>query len=200
VPKLRVRRTPAAARTHILDAADRVFTTALPDQVGLREIAKAAQVSHGLVTHYFGTYDELVSEVIARRLAVMRAGAFARLGSATFAPTESPMLDALMDILDDPTLTRLIAWSILTDRTDHLVEKGMLGNIIDGMYDRVTALGGKVARDRLEMSVVMAISMVAGWSLSGSVIERAVGRETPYSRERLRAELHRMLRGYVRAP
>ncbi|HZJ68032.1 MAG TPA: helix-turn-helix domain-containing protein [Kofleriaceae bacterium] len=51
-PKPRVRRSPEEARTHILDAADAVFRDHLPDAVGLREIAVAAGVSHGLVTHY----------------------------------------------------------------------------------------------------------------------------------------------------
>src|ERR1043165_9545887 len=67
-PRPRVRRTPEDARSHILDAADAVFRDQLPDAVGLREIAAAAEVSHGLVTHYFATYEGLVAAVIARRI------------------------------------------------------------------------------------------------------------------------------------
>src|SRR5262245_288147 len=82
-PKPRTRRTPEDARTHILDAADAVFRDHLPDGVGLREIADAAGVSHGLITHYFSTYDGLVAAVIARRLEAARASAFAHLAQMT---------------------------------------------------------------------------------------------------------------------
>ena len=200
VAKPHVRRSPEAARQHILDAADRVFATELPEQVGLRDIAAAARVSHGLVTHYFGTYENLISEVIELRLAQLRSSAFTRLATATFAPSESPLIDLLMDLLEDRTLTRLIAWSLLTNRDDVIAKDGSIGRMVDGMHARLVALGTPVPRERLEMSVVMSISMVAGWSLAAPALERAVGRSTPYDREHLRRELHRMMRAYVQAP
>lgn len=195
------RRTPEAAKALILDAATRVFATALPDQIGVREVAVEAGVSHGLITHYFGTYERLIDEVIERRVAAMRSLAFARLGSATFAPSESPLLDVLIELLEDRTLTRLVAWSLLAGHADRVMGgDGALGQIVDAMHARVSQLGAAVARDRLEMSVVMSISMVAGWSLAGPALERAAGRREPYSREQLRRELHRMMRAYVQAP
>ena len=98
-PKPRQRRSPEDARTLILDAADRVFREQLPDAVGLREIAAAAGVSHGLVTHYFATYDGLVTAVITRRLEAARATAFAHLAQLTFAADEAPLLTVLIDLL-----------------------------------------------------------------------------------------------------
>ena len=62
----RVRRSPEEARTLILDAADAVFREHLPDAVGLKEVAKAAGVSHALVTHYFGTYANLVEAALEK--------------------------------------------------------------------------------------------------------------------------------------
>src|SRR5215510_10359824 len=112
----RRRRNPEDARAHILDAADRVFREHLPDAVGLREIAAAAGVSHGLVTHYFATYDGLVAAVIARRLDAARTAAFAHLAQMTFATDEAPLLAVLVDLLEDRTLARLIVWSLLTGR------------------------------------------------------------------------------------
>lgn len=201
VPKPHVRRTPEAARQHILDAADRVFATELPDQVGLREIAKAARVSHGLVTHYFGTYDALISEVIERRLGQMRTTAYARLATMTFAPTESPLIDVLMDMLDDRTLMRLLAWSLLSHRADAILGKdGAMGKVIDGVHARLQELGSKIERERIELTFMMSISMVLGWSLAGPALERGAGRTTPYDREQLRRELHRMMRAYMEAP
>src|SRR5215510_15406362 len=99
--KPRQRRSPEDARAHILDAADQVFRDHLPDAVGLREVAAAAGVSHGLVTHYFATYDGLVAAVIARRLDAARTAAFVHLAQMTFATDEAPLLAVLVDLLED---------------------------------------------------------------------------------------------------
>jgi len=105
--KPRVRRSPEDARAHILDAADAVFRDHLPDAVGLREIAAAAGVSHGLVTHYFATYEGLVAAVIARRLDAARTAAFAHLAQSMFTADEAPLLSVLVDLLEDHTLIQL---------------------------------------------------------------------------------------------
>src|SRR5215471_13808285 len=102
----RVRRSPEDARAHILDAADRVFRDQLPDAVGLREIAAAAEVSHGLVTHYFSTYEGLVAAVITRRLEAARSSAFVHLAQMTFAKDEAPLVSVLIDLIQDRTLVR----------------------------------------------------------------------------------------------
>jgi AcrR family transcriptional regulator len=190
------RRSPETARTLILDAADRVFARTLPDSAGLREIAAEGGISHGLVTHYFGTYDALIDAVLERRLAALRSTAFVRLGQATFAPTESPMLDVLIELLDDPTLSRLVVWSLLVKRP--LIEKpGQLATMIDAIHARLCAVGSMVSRERLEMSLVMTISMVAGWVVAGPALEHSAGRTEPIPREVLKRELHRMIRAYV---
>src|SRR5260221_14507830 len=56
----RRRRTPEVARQELLDAAERVFTEFHPDQVGLKQVAREAGVSHALITHYFGTYGGVI--------------------------------------------------------------------------------------------------------------------------------------------
>src|SRR5215470_9563518 len=102
----RLRRSPEDARAHILDAADRVFRDHLPDAVGLRDIAAEAGVSHGLVTHYFATYDGLVAAAIARRIDAARASAFVHLAQMTFTADEAPLLSILVDLMEDRTLVR----------------------------------------------------------------------------------------------
>src|SRR3954467_9092583 len=130
----RLRRSPEAARAHILDAPDRVFRDPLPEAVGLREIAAAAGVSHGLVTHYFETYDGLVAAVIARRLDAARAAAFAHLAQMTFMADEAPLLSVLVDLLEDRTLVRLVVWALLTGRAATLISSTwQLGRVVDGM-------------------------------------------------------------------
>ena len=200
-PKPRQRRSPEDARSLILDAADRVFCDHLPDAVGLREIAAAAGVSHGLVTHYFATYDGLVAAVIARRLDAARDSAFAHLAQMTFTADEPPLLAILVDLLADRTLVRLMVWSLLTGRGRGLFgSPSQLGRLVDGMAARLTALGTPIARERLELAVMVALSTVIGWGVLGDTMDHAFGRSAPVDRGVLRTELQRMLRAYVLAP
>ncbi|HEX7840284.1 MAG TPA: helix-turn-helix domain-containing protein [Kofleriaceae bacterium] len=199
--KPRQRRTPEDARAHILDAADRVFRDHLPDSVGLREIAEAAGVSHGLVTHYFATYDGLVAAVIARRLDAARTAAFAHLAQMTFAADEAPLLAVLVDLLEDRTLVRLLVWSFLTGRGADIVgPDGQFGRLIDGMTARLAAVGTPIPRERLELAAMVALATVTGWAVLGDTLDRAFGRTAPVDLAVLRTELQRMLRGYALGP
>jgi AcrR family transcriptional regulator len=200
-PRSRVRRSPDEARAHILDAADAVFRDQLPDAVGLREIADAAEVSHGLVTHYFATYDGLVAAVIARRLDAARATAFAHLAQTTVVADEAPVLSVLVDLLADRTLIRLVVWSLLTGRGATVFgADGQLGRLVDGMAARLAATGAQLARDRVELAVMIALATVTGWGVLGEAMDRALGRAEPVDRGVLRTELRRMLRVYLAAP
>jgi AcrR family transcriptional regulator len=198
--KPRLRRSPEDARTHLLDAADQVFRDHLPDAVGLREIAAAAGVSHGLVTHYFATYDGLVAAVISRRLDAARGTAFAHLAQMTFAADEAPLLSVMVDLLADRTLVRLVVWSFLTGRGGDIVGRaGQLGKLIDSMVARLAALGTPIPRDRLELAAMIALATVTGWAVLGDAMDRAFGRAAPVDLAVLRTELQRMLRTYVGA-
>src|SRR5215813_12722092 len=75
----RRRRPPELARQEILDAAERVFAGFQPDQVGLKEVAREAGVSHALITHYFGTYAGLIDAALERRTRATRESILARL-------------------------------------------------------------------------------------------------------------------------
>jgi len=197
-PRARARRAPEDARAHLLDAADAVFARELPDAVGLREIADEAGVSHGLVTHYFGTYDGLIAAVIERRLDSARQTAFARLAQSTFVADETPLLGVLTDLLADRTLTRLVAWSFLTGRDTTVLSKdGQLGRLVDMMHARLAALGTPIPRERIEFSVMISIASVVGWAVAGPALERAIGRPDARSTSELRDELQAMIRAYV---
>jgi AcrR family transcriptional regulator len=199
--KPRQRRTPEDARAHILDAADRVFRDHLPDAVGLREIAAEAGVSHGLITHYFATYDGLVAAVIARRLDAARTAAFAHLAQMTFATDEAPLLAVLVDLLEDRTLARLLVWSFLTGRGADIVGPlGQFGRLIDGMATRLAAVGTPIPRERHELAAMVALAAVTGWAVLGDTVDHAFGRTARLDLAVLRTELQRMLRGYALGP
>ena len=62
-------RNAAATRDAILVSALRAFADRGYDGVGLREIAEGAGVTAMLVKHYFGSKEQLFSEVVARAVA-----------------------------------------------------------------------------------------------------------------------------------
>jgi TetR/AcrR family transcriptional regulator, repressor for neighboring sulfatase len=195
----RVRRDPEQARAHILDAAERVFAVQLPDAVGLREVAAEAEVSHGLVTHYFRTYDGLVNAVLARRTEAARKTAFAVLAQATFVPgsDDAPLLTVLIEILGDPLFVRLLSWALLSGRDLHaVIGAGQMGLMVSGLEARLASAGVTVPREQLEFSVTAAIAIMVGWAIAGPLLARAVG-TAPLGPAELKREVQRMMRAYL---
>jgi TetR/AcrR family transcriptional regulator, repressor for neighboring sulfatase len=196
----RIRRDPEQARQHILDAADRVFQDHLPDAVGLREIAVAAEVSHGLVTHYFGTYDALVEAAVERRVARARETAFAVLAEASVATIEeeAPLLTVLLTLGEDRALLRLLSWTVLSGRDlAAVIKPGALGRLIDAATARLAQAGANVPRARVEFATTTAIAVVVGWAIAGPWLSRATGQAEAINRPEAKRELQRLLRGYL---
>lgn len=201
-----MRRAPEATRALILDAAERVFSAAMPDVVGLKEVAAAADVSHGLVTHYFGTYQALVEATLERRLAYAREQAMQRLAQATFTdPNEMPLVGVLLELVRDPLTARLVTWAILgghaQSSTFFAVRTRGLALLVDAMCARIAALGHPVPpRERLELSIMAALSMALGLAASGELMWKALGHEGPLPIDGWIVEIQKMLRGYITAP
>lgn len=203
----RARKSGDETRVDILDAAERVFMRAMPDTVGLKEIAAEAGVSHGLVTHYFGTYEGLVEATLERRIATARNDALARLVSASFgAQNEWPLLGVLIDSVQDPLTARLVTWAMLSGRSQagdaFSVKSRGLKLIVDGIALRLSGLMGEraPARERIEFTVVAAIAMTLGFAVAGNHMSQALGRESPLELGALAGEIHAMLRAYLLAP
>lgn len=206
-PRRRVRRTPDEARRLILDAAERTFARFMPAEVGLREVAEAAGVTHGLVTHYFGTYDELVAATLARRLDATRDQVLARLVSASFGPDELPLIDALIELVHEPLTMRLLTWSLVSGRGGPPAVLGGarpgLTVVIDGIIARITRLGHPAPpRARIEFATMAALAMALGFAIAGPALHAALGADDAYDRAAVQAELKVMVRRYVdrRAP
>jgi hypothetical protein len=111
------------------------------------------------------------------------------------------VLSVLVDLLADRTLIRLVVWSLLTGRGATVFgADGQLGRLVDGMAARLAATGAQLARDRVELAVMIALATVTGWGVLGEAMDRALGRAEPVDRGVLRTELRRMLRVYLAAP
>jgi TetR/AcrR family transcriptional regulator, repressor for neighboring sulfatase len=197
----RERRTPDQARSLILDAAERVFTRVMPDQVGLRDIAREAGISHALVTHYFGTYEGLARATLERRIGAARQQAITRLGSATFTPGNMPLLEILLEVIEDPVMLRLVGWALLSGREDAMSSQpGALAPVLDAIEARARALGLPApSRPQLEFSVAAALALAFGLSVARAELERALDRPGALSLEALRTELPKMVWAYLTA-
>src|SRR5258705_8472798 len=113
--RARIRRAPEDARKLIVDAAERLFAGTHPEALGLKAVARAAGVSHALITHYFGTYAGLVEAVLERRQVALREAIVARLrGSGAADP--SALLSIVFDALGDPIQVRLWLWTLASER------------------------------------------------------------------------------------
>lgn len=187
-PPRRIRRTPEQARAEILVAAERAFERAGPDEVGIREVAARARVSHALVTHYFGTYEELVRAVLARR----REAAVARLVGALPGDAGASVLDLALDFLLDPTRRRLRAW--LDARTSAPVKQARRGIVAS-----VAAAHANAERAALGLPP---LSAGAVEQLVDVVLAAAQGlspNETPAEVARFRRAITAVVGTYVRA-
>ncbi len=177
----RRRRSPELARREILDAAERVFARHQPDQVGLKEVAREAGVSHALITHYFGTYAGLLEATLQRRTRAVREAAIARLREPEALSRPADLLELLFRTLQDPVHLRLMRWMLASERpaASHafaLQERGLAV-----LADQVArALGPEpspaLLRD-VEITLLTAVSAAYGYALAKHTLAPALGRE-----------------------
>ncbi|MFJ9682598.1 TetR/AcrR family transcriptional regulator [Streptomyces sp. NPDC101194] len=166
----RRRRTPEQARTEILDAATDLIARHGPDGVGLRRVAEAVGVTHGLVTHYFGTYRALVRAVLERENERKRDLVRERMRADGSVPYADGMTRVLFEILGDERYVRLWTWSQLHGWD---VEKAPdsatdLSRLVDAIEEGVrTVLPEPEGPDRarIEMVVLLAMSGAYGYAL-----------------------------------
>lgn len=97
-----------ATRLAILNAAERCFGEGGFDGVSLRAITEAAGVDLALVNYHFGTKDNLLREVIARRARIVHDDRVQALEVARRdAGNRSPSLEAIVTAFLEPLLRRL---------------------------------------------------------------------------------------------
>lgn len=96
-------------RLAILDAAERCFGEGGFDGVSLRTITEVAGVDLALVNYHFGSKENLLREVIARRARVVHDERVRALEVARHeAGTTSPSIEAIVTAFLEPLLRRLV--------------------------------------------------------------------------------------------
>jgi AcrR family transcriptional regulator len=182
---IRRRRAPEEARREILDAAEQLFAEFHPDALGLKAVARAAGVSHALVTHYFGTYAGLVDAVIERRQTAFRDEMVRRIqATPDVVASATDLFAALFTALGDPVQVRLWLWALATERpaaADLFAIRGQgLARVSAQLAAAVGALRGvppETVRPDIEVTLLTAVSAAWGYSLGKRALVGALGRE-----------------------
>ncbi|MEV0402723.1 TetR/AcrR family transcriptional regulator [Actinoallomurus sp. NPDC050550] len=196
----RRRRTPAEAREEILTAAAALIAERGPDGVGLRQVAEAVGVTHGLVTHYFGTYGALVREVLRRENALLRERVRDRIRAEAGLPTAKGMMGVLFDTLADERYVRLWAWAEL--HADLGMADLGLRELVDAMDQGIRAVlpwEEVPGRDRIEAVVLLGLSSAYGYALGHRSWLSGLGHDPadPDRDAAFRSDLTTVLAGYM---
>jgi AcrR family transcriptional regulator len=182
------------ARQEILDAAERVFLESQPDQVGLKEVAREAAVSHALITHYFGTYAGLIEAALERRIRSLREGLLVRLREAGALSRPGELIAILFRALEDPVHLRLTRWLLASERPSAAHAFALRDHGLQVIAHQVaSALAARPSREliaKVELALVTAVAAAYGYAVGKHAFVGALGRET--SRE-LDAEVQRTL-------
>lgn len=186
----------------VLDAAERRFAADGPTGVSLREIAREAGVTYGLVHRHFGTKEQLIEQLLQRYAERWRAQL----------PTIGGYTDALEFLLGPGPETgaylRLLAWTLLsgdgTTATDAHGRHALL-DLLPAMRSRnaadpsepgaagVADDGGATHDAALKTAALLAF--VFGWRFFNPFIRAALHLDDDPAviHEAMRAELRAML-------
>jgi AcrR family transcriptional regulator len=181
-PVRRKRRTPEEAREAILQAAEPLLVEQGPDRVGLQAVAKAAGVSHALVTHYFGTYEALVREVLLRRNELLAASFREQLLAAEAPPDAGQLLERFFTMIQQGKHGRLMAWALLTGRAEHMPlapAQGLrlLADALEFQSGRVAEAQGTPppSRDTVDMTLIVALCASQWFMLAREMLLPVMG-------------------------
>lgn len=198
----RRRRSPEVARTELLDAAERVFIEFAPEQVGLKEIAREAGVSHALITHYFGTYAGLIEATLQRRLNFLRETMVTRLREAGALSRPEELLAILFRTFEDPVHLRLMKWMVSTERSAAMHAIAMQQQGLQIVARQVAqALRPDPAPamiEIVELALMTSVAAALGYAISKYALAGAAGRQVGTALDdQVRATLAGMVRSYL---
>lgn len=183
----RVRRSPEEARAVILGAAKELLAERGPDAIGLVDIASRAGVSHSLISHYFGSIDNVLELAFADHIEEFRARIIERLPEL-LAEGPGALIGELLEASREPLYGRLIAWSMLSGRlaSADFAPVALRGaaRLADAIEAMLAERGERPDRDVLEVVIILGTCATLGYSLAGDALWRGLGRERSPDRDR----------------
>lgn len=200
----RKRRDAAAARTEILDAAEKRLVSAGPSGIRLQEVAADAGVSHPTVLHHFGSREALVEAVVSRTLRTINAGLVESLqASHGEEPELAKLLESVFDKMTTSAHARVVLWLALEGRH---VDGGevKLASVVDATQAlRESKRGRKKAPSREDTAhlVVLATLVLTALPVIGPTLLRNSGlSDDAESMHRFRAFLAKLLLRHLTPP
>mgnify|MGYP002883327820 CR=1 FL=1 len=169
----RKRRTPEAARAHIIEAARRLLIEEGPRALKLQRVGKAAGMSHASVVHYFGTIEGLALAVLTDNHRSRREQLRSDLLSFESKGERSERIDHALESLSDREQGRLTL-SLLSLGLDPFPPTEELGlasiaELLSGMTD--TPL------DEAKQVVLATVLVMLGEAMVGDHMRARLGIE-----------------------
>jgi AcrR family transcriptional regulator len=184
----RVRRTPEQARETILQAAEALLAERGPDAVGLKDVATAAGVSHGLISHYFGTYEGLVEQTLEKQASRLRETLLRQMATSSQDGPDA-WIAQVFSAIASPLYGRLAGWALLSgrlERDDFFArrEQGLreIANVVEARY-RESHKTLPFSRDDLEFMLMLVLVAAFGYSLGRPILWAILGREPSEERD-----------------
>ncbi|MFV8749889.1 TetR/AcrR family transcriptional regulator [Nannocystaceae bacterium ST9] len=192
----RRRRSPEEAREAILAAADRLLAAEGPESVGLAAVAREVGVTHGLVTHYFGTFAGLVREVFVHRNRVAAAKLLEQIVAAREQQDASALARFAIDFVTDEVRARLFLWLRFNDPGGGSGQGAtLLRVLIDALERELPNLVGDrppPSRELIEDVVLLTLAAGHGYAIGKRPWLRGLGRaDDPEADEAFRRVLMR---------
>lgn len=175
-----------------------------PDQVGLKDIAREAGVSHALITHYFGTYAGLVEATLERRLRALREVMLDRLRVAGALARPAELIALLFQALEDPVHLRLMRWLLASERPSAIHAFGLQAHGLQIVAHQVaTALDPAPSPEligKVELALLTAVSAAYGYALGKYALAGALGRQVSGTLDtQVQQTLAAMVQAHIRA-
>tara|TARA_B100000678_G_scaffold42272_3_gene31714 strand:+ start:10595 stop:11182 length:588 start_codon:yes stop_codon:yes gene_type:complete len=176
---IRTRRTPEESRENILSAAKALLIEEGPQSLRLADVAKAAGVSNATVLHYYGTIENVHSNLMERmiedlvdRIMTIEVTDDAKI-SRGFA------FQALLETFENKGAARLAAWLELRDETHRLTS---VRNAVSQVISKKIHPGDAPVQ-RVQDVILLSVVLALGVGLFGRSLEELMGRPTGRARE-----------------
>jgi AcrR family transcriptional regulator len=130
----------AALRAHLLDVAERLLAERSVTAITTRELARAAEVSEGVLYNYFADKNDLVLTALVRRFAAL----VARLEGAAPAAGEGSLAENVATLAEGLFALHVEAMPIIGKL---LGEPSLLHRFMQDIHARTQPFGGKQIRD-----------------------------------------------------
>lgn len=172
----RQRRTPATVRSATLHAARTILFRDGPEGITMPAVAKELGMSHGNLTHHFGSIGALHAALVdqmAQELATAVHNAVSRLRDDQSDPV--PVVNAVFDAFSDGGAGHLISWLASTDNMDAL--EPLFTTVAKAVRDlsKDAPNGSKGRSTLVRQNALALLSAALGNALIGPRLHSALG-------------------------